>query len=81
MSRYAEADMLTPGQADRLAAELRRQRNDRGWSMKRLSAESGVPVSVIAHMEGRRSRALLVNAGKVAAALGATLADLTGGGP
>jgi ribosome-binding protein aMBF1 (putative translation factor) len=80
VSRYADADLLTAEQADALAGQVRRARGERGWSQARLSRESGVPQSVIAHLEGRYCRPTTVRAGKLAAALGITLAGLTGAG-
>ena len=79
MSRYSEADLLTPEQAEELAARLPvlRGKRTRAW----LAAAAGVSVSTVDHMEGRYCRPTTVSAGKIAAALGLSLADLTGGAP
>ena len=79
MSRYSEAELLTPGQAEELAARLPvlRGEHTQAW----LAFGAGVSVSTIAHAEGRHARPTTVTAGKIAAALGISLEDLTGGAP
>jgi hypothetical protein len=77
MSRYSEAELLTPEQAEELAARLPvlRGEHTQAW----LAFGAGLDVSTIAHAEDRGARPTTVTAGKIAAALGLSLEDLTGG--
>lgn len=60
----------------RLAANMKRLRRDRGWSQEQLADEAGLDRTYISGIERQTRHPTITTVAKLAAALGASFADL-----
>lgn len=60
---------------------IKAARDRQGWNQRRLAAEAGLSQTMLSHIEAQKRTASVPELLKVAAALGTTLGDLTGGSP
>lgn len=75
--RYADAELLGRAQSQAAGDRIRHLRHERDWSQKTLAGKSGISAAAISHAETGATRLRIVNAGKVAAAFGVTVEELT----
>ena len=60
----------------RLAANMKRLRRDRGWSQEQLADEAGLDRTYISGIERRTRHPTITTVAKLVAALGVSFADL-----
>lgn len=78
--RYPDADLLDRAQSQAAGDRIRQLRLERNWSQKTLAGKSGISAAAISHAETGATRLRIENAGKIAAALGVTVDELTESG-
>lgn len=61
-----------------VAATIRRLRGERGWRQRDLAEAAGLSIRTIETLEARGHRGRIVTYGRIATALGVTLAELLG---
>jgi transcriptional regulator with XRE-family HTH domain len=77
--RSGTTDSFGAGEMQALGRQLRRLREDRGWSLKRLSAESGVSVAAIQRVENGSANPSFLTALRLSEALGRSLNEIVEG--
>ena len=60
---------------------IRAARERQGWNQRRLATQADLSQTMVSHIEGQNRTANVPELLKIAAALGTTLGDLTGGSP
>lgn len=79
-TKQDDTDTLAPDEAAaRLAAFLRRQREERGWSLAELAERSGVSRAMISKVERAEASPTAALLGRLSGALGLTLSALLAG--